>query len=753
MSGSLRVPSDKDRGSRTDVQDDLDEELNKYSFTHHQQLLDDSPNKSELNQFNDFSGSHSQFDQSGSIERGMANLEKSTDFSFRSKSAMPPMSTISSLSSHTDSPRKSRSEGARRSSSINRFSPMSARKVTALGMHESESEYSPSKYYQPARTPHAASRLNPQSTRKVSPKSFKNTEELFNDLGLDDTLPNINTTTMPAGQSFRIPRNIPDLSTLLSSSRKTVHKAIDSVPVSEDNQKLFQALQELQLTVDGLEQENRLAQEQLRKAADAKRRAEENAKAEQQRANFAESELKKQLATNAAIPERNAQTKALEGRNATLLSALSTAKKDLENRTVELELAREEAAGIEEECNRVTERLANALENVKNLTSENEALKAQMLLLKDQLAVAKDTMEKPREHQNVDARVNERLSRHTPVPDTSKAAHKKLQRPLIEESYSDEGIEVSRSVLNDSEIEELTQEIEETRRRNKAKQSRTSSKPASTSRTASNPKTETKPARQSARRKSVSNERPRVQVESRKLKSKAKKQIPVLDDSEADTFASYEDNGQESEYESQGSRSTDDDDDLGFVSTAEDEPSRILYRRKPVQQSRGKGSGASKVNVQQVISELSRHDIAKCTICSRKSAAKKTKRQAQQTQRKTSGLRNASDDPEATIRPSQPPLPALHSVLAGLEDEFRHLKIKYHSQADDYNKLDPSLGRKKRKALVQDLRSTIEALEGKADQIYSVFDVLEAAATGMPLDYEEPTSVPKTTNRREWINV
>lgn len=738
----MRLPTDFSRDDGRDAQDDLDKELNKYSFTHHNQLFDDSPNKSELNQFGDFSGSHSQFD-SGSIERGMANLEKSTDFSFKSKSAMPPMSTLSSLSSHTDSPRKARSEGGRRSSSFNRFSPMSTRKVTALGMHESESEYSPSKYYQPARTPHAASRMAPQSTRKVSPKSFKNTATLFNDLGLDDSVRLGNTTTMPAGQSFRLPRDIPDLSTLLTSSRKSGHKAIESVPVSEDNQKLFVALQELQATVDSLERQHHEAQEQLRKMKDALRRAEENVKAERQRANFAEEELKQYLSSNAKSAGSDSQIKALEARNATLISALNGAKKDLESRTLELELAREEAVGIEEECNGATERLAKALENVTRLTLENEALKAQIRTLQAQLASARAKDDKARDKQSVEDKISERLRRQAssgPATQPSKKSH----TDPIEEHYSDEGIEVSKSILNDSEIEDLSREVEDTRRRNAKKAANKRQTSAQTQRKTSTQK--------SARQQSVERhaQPKRGSVEShpkataaRQRPRKSPQPVQVSISSDDDTYLSSDVDDVESELDLSS-----DEEDTALASTAEDEPSQILYRRKPTSR---KAAGASKLNVQKVISELSQHDIAKCTICSRKAVTKgSAAKGTSSTQRKTPGTQGAGDASNATIRPSQPPIPALHSVLGGLEDEFRHLKIKYHSQNNEYNTLDPCLGKKKRKLLAEDLRATIEALEGKADQIYSIFDVLEAAATGAPLDYEGAAATPHI-GRQEWI--
>ena len=569
-----------DRTRRQRIEDELDSKLATYSLTKQAQIFDDSPNKSEMQQFNDFSGSHSQFDKS--LERGMPNTyEKSTDFSFKSKHALPPMSTLSSLS---DTPRKALSEG--RKPSFSRFSPISSRKVTALGMHESESDYSPSKFYKP--------------TRKTSPRSFKNTATLFEDLGLDDTAP----------ASFRLPRDIPDLSAVLQTARKLGHKEIESIPVSADNQKLFAALQDLQSTVEKLEKRSHDAEGQVKKLAESARLAEDKLKGEQQRAKFAETELKQHLS--------RADTKGLEARNETLVNAVNAAKKELENRTLELDLAREEMASVEEERNGAIERLARALENVDRLQAENDRLRAEIAELKAK---------------TVEDRIQEKV--------------KRVKKVEVEE-VTDEAIELSKSVVNDSEIEELQRELDEKRARRKAK-----------------------PA------KSVKKKKPVKIVR------------PILSDSDYDSD----------------------------ISLSDDEPTQILERRKP-----------KMVDARRVISELSRHDTAKCTICSKKAHREKK-----------------VDDANATIRPSQPPVPALTSVLSGLEDEFRHLKIKYHDLTDNYNNLDPTLGKRQRKAVAADLRGLIEQLEIKADQIYSIVDVLEVANT---MDFP----VEQVPQRREWLN-
>ncbi|CAG8039464.1 unnamed protein product [Penicillium olsonii] len=82
-------------------------------------------------------------------------------------------------------------------------------------------------------------------------------------------------------------------------------------------------------------------------------------------------------------------------------------------------------------------------------------------------------------------------------------------------------------------------------------------------------------------------------------------------------------------------------------------------------------------------------------------------------------------NPEPTIRPSQPPAVALATVLKGLEDELSHLKMQLATYQAAYNKLDASLGKRPRKTLQEKIDKLFKDIDMKADQIYSLYDVVE----------------------------
>ena len=93
---------------------------------------------------------------------------------------------------------------------------------------------------------------------------------------------------------------------------------------------------------------------------------------------------------------------------------------------------------------------------------------------------------------------------------------------------------------------------------------------------------------------------------------------------------------------------------------------------------------------------------------------------------------------EPTIRPSQPPAKALATVLKGLEDEMESLKRQHaHFQAI-YNQHDPALSKRRRKVVYQKMQSMMKDIDIKADQIYSLYDVLEGQkAAGQTMTEDE----------------
>lgn len=80
---------------------------------------------------------------------------------------------------------------------------------------------------------------------------------------------------------------------------------------------------------------------------------------------------------------------------------------------------------------------------------------------------------------------------------------------------------------------------------------------------------------------------------------------------------------------------------------------------------------------------------------------------------------------EPTLRPSQPPALALATVLKGLEDELAHLKMQLAKYQNIYNRHDASISKRQRKSIYQKMESLLKEIDTKADQIYSLYDVVE----------------------------
>ena len=80
---------------------------------------------------------------------------------------------------------------------------------------------------------------------------------------------------------------------------------------------------------------------------------------------------------------------------------------------------------------------------------------------------------------------------------------------------------------------------------------------------------------------------------------------------------------------------------------------------------------------------------------------------------------------EPTIRPSQPPAKALATVMKGLESEMERMKRQHSHLQATYNQHDPALSKRKRKSVYQKMEKLMKDIDIKADQIYSLHDVLE----------------------------
>ncbi|KAL7419500.1 hypothetical protein Q5752_005411 [Cryptotrichosporon argae] len=102
---------------------------------------------------------------------------------------------------------------------------------------------------------------------------------------------------------------------------------------------------------------------------------------------------------------------------------------------------------------------------------------------------------------------------------------------------------------------------------------------------------------------------------------------------------------------------------------------------------------------------------------------------APEERRKVASTRRDQADDEIPALPEParadvPPQTVLVRVLRELEDEFTHYKSVYIELAEQYGLLDAAAARAKRHVLSEHLKEVIDALEKKADQIASLYDLL-----------------------------
>jgi hypothetical protein len=151
-----------------------------------------------------------------------------------------------------------------------------------------------------------------------------------------------------------------------------------------------------------------------------------------------------------------------------------------------------------------------------------------------------------------------------------------------------------------------------------------------------------------------------------------------------------------------------------------------------------------------VLDKLASHDGRNCTVCSRV-ASFETKDNTISKIETNYKVRIEKPIPvsdrmpvtgpyedEPTMRPLVAPGLALATVMKGLQDELAHLKMQLAQYQAVYNKQDPSLGMRKRKAVNTQIQSLMKAIDIKADQIYALYDVLEGQKqSGQMLTEEE----------------
>ncbi|KAK6349301.1 hypothetical protein TWF730_010051 [Orbilia blumenaviensis] len=161
-------------------------------------------------------------------------------------------------------------------------------------------------------------------------------------------------------------------------------------------------------------------------------------------------------------------------------------------------------------------------------------------------------------------------------------------------------------------------------------------------------------------------------------------------------------------------------------------------------------------NVHTAVGRVCVHNAHSCTICHRQSALEECQAKGHivndsfdvDIPEVVPVSRRMLDDEElaegeVTMRPSQPPKYALDKVMKQIQDELEHLKLEYKQVEADYLACDPSLGRRKRKSLTNQLTEIVELMDKKADQIYALYDVAE----GVTVDRASSVSTKASARR------
>ncbi|USW48237.1 Putative cep57 centrosome microtubule-binding domain-containing protein [Septoria linicola] len=84
------------------------------------------------------------------------------------------------------------------------------------------------------------------------------------------------------------------------------------------------------------------------------------------------------------------------------------------------------------------------------------------------------------------------------------------------------------------------------------------------------------------------------------------------------------------------------------------------------------------------------------------------------------------DSTDVTLRPSQTPALALATVIKHLEDEIAQLKRSCDVENKAYTSHDPAMAKRSRLACLARLDALRKQIEKRSDQVYALYDVLEA---------------------------
>ncbi|KAI5844532.1 hypothetical protein DFP73DRAFT_573349 [Morchella snyderi] len=166
--------------------------------------------------------------------------------------------------------------------------------------------------------------------------------------------------------------------------------------------------------------------------------------------------------------------------------------------------------------------------------------------------------------------------------------------------------------------------------------------------------------------------------------------------------------------------------------------------------------------IQKVVNRLAAHDPDQCTVCHRENKLRNKEEEQRNanpladidnsmaipapvlelaSKKKTATKIHEGYEEEPTPRPSQAPRRQLSKVVRQLQDEFSHLKLNYQEKADEFMNLDPTIGKKRRKMLTNEMNEFVADMDYKCDQIYALYDVNEEFGRGSDYDEEQDLRV------------
>jgi predicted nucleic acid-binding Zn-ribbon protein len=138
-------------------------------------------------------------------------------------------------------------------------------------------------------------------------------------------------------------------------------------------------------------------------------------------------------------------------------------------------------------------------------------------------------------------------------------------------------------------------------------------------------------------------------------------------------------------------------------------------------------------SARRVLDNLCEHNCRNCTVCARISShggpvvrpsanAPTTKKHRVTVPRPIPVTER--DLTSSTVRPATDPARALALVIKGLSDERDHINMRLARLQEQYGSTDPSVGRRARTSLAEQIRAAIASAEIKSDQIYHLNDVV-----------------------------